>query len=303
MTRTVLCVHEAADTRALFADAVRAEGGVALETDPAGAHALLGEAEVILAGDQPDFVLGARLAAERPAAPRIITVPAGLAAGDWMELVTRVHPWAVLDEPIELERLAALVRQALAELPAERTEELRLPPVRVDFTRLVHDPLTGADSYHYLRMRLEEEVERAERYGRPLSLVLVDVDDLRALNDRHGRAVGDRALREVAHALQGGLRAADRVGRWAGGGFAVILPETVAGAALGAADRLRADIAVRRWPLHQSDGGRSRLRLTVSCGVAATPREGATVAGLVERADRALLRAKQGGRNRSVADG
>jgi diguanylate cyclase (GGDEF)-like protein len=174
-----------------------------------------------------------------------------------------------------------------------------------DFAGLVADHLTGADGYQYLALRLEEELERAVRYGRPLSLALVDLDDLRGINDRYGRSAGDFALQQIAAALVAGARAVDRVGRWAGGGFALVLPETAGGAAYGIAERLRADVAARRLST-TLDNGRalSRLRVTVSCGVACTVHDGVSrPATLLARADGALWRAKQGGRNRSVVDG
>jgi diguanylate cyclase (GGDEF)-like protein len=97
----------------------------------------------------------------------------------------------------------------------------------------------------------------------------------------------------------------DRVGRWAGGTFALVLPETTAGASLGIAERLRTDIAARRLigVIPGEFRVPPRLRLTVSCGIASTVKEGAPrPQSLIARADAALFRAKNGGRNRSSAD-
>jgi diguanylate cyclase (GGDEF)-like protein len=170
-----------------------------------------------------------------------------------------------------------------------------------DFDRLVTDPLTGAFGYHYFRLRLEEEEERALRYSRPLALMLVDVDGLRGINDRHGRAAGDLALQQVAAILSGGARDVDRLGRWSGGSFALLLPETGVGAAYGLAERLRADIAARRFTALEAEGARAldRMRVTVCCGVAAVTK----ARHLIGRADEALWRAKLSGRNRSVVHG
>src|SRR6185437_7727077 len=119
-----------------------------------------------------------------------------------------------------------------------------------DFERITTDRLTGALGYHYLRLRLDEELERAARYGRP---------------------AGDFLLTQVAAVLMGGARMVDRVGRWAGGTFAMVLPETGAGAAFGLAERMRADLAARRFGGATLPGARplAGLRITVSCGVAA----------------------------------
>jgi len=166
-----------------------------------------------------------------------------------------------------------------------------------DFLQLTTDALSGADSYRYLRLRLDEEIARATRYQRALSLVLVDVDDLRGLNDRHGRRRADLALAELVGMVRSGARAVDRVGRWAGGAFALVLPETGLGAAHGVSERLRSDIAARRF---LASSGRP-LRLTVCCGVASMPLGAALVdESVVARADRALFRAKLAGRDHST---
>jgi diguanylate cyclase (GGDEF)-like protein len=170
-----------------------------------------------------------------------------------------------------------------------------------DFDRLVTDPLTGVFGYHYFRLRLDEEHERALLYTRPLALVLVDLDDLRGVNDRFGRAAGDLALQQVAQVISGSARAVDRIGRWSGGSLAVLLPETGVGPAYGLAERLRTEVAARRFGELEVEGARQlgRLHVTVCCGVASL-RQGRN---LVARADDALWRAKTGGRNRSVVHG
>jgi diguanylate cyclase (GGDEF)-like protein len=177
-------------------------------------------------------------------------------------------------------------------------------PTPPDFEALTRDRLTGALTWHYFRLRLVEELERAARYTRALSLLLVDIDDLRGLNDRLGRAAGDFALLQVAQSLITGARSVDCVGRWSGGGFALLLPETAVGAAYGLAERLRADLAARRLPAPQQLLHPSRpLRVTMSCGVASLYKDGAARPdSLVARADQALWRSKLGGRNRSIVD-
>lgn len=173
-----------------------------------------------------------------------------------------------------------------------------------DFDVVTRDRLTGAEAYHYFRLRLDEELERAGRYQRALSLVLIDVDDLRGVNDRLGRAAGDFALSQVAQSLTTGARSVDHIGRWAGGAFAMLLPETAAGAAYGLAERLRADLAARRLPAPPMVvRPHVNLRVTLCCGVASLYKDGGALpATLIARADRALWRAKSGGRNRSVID-
>src|SRR5262249_11511776 len=154
---------------------------------------------------------------------------AGLRAAELLVLVERTHPWAILQAPLDRDRLAAALRDALASAmegpPTELTQRFVRPPAP-SFEKLISDPLTGVEGYHHLRWRLDEELEPAARYSRPLPLALIDLDDLRGLNDRHGREVGDWALKQVAAAVLSSARPLDRVGRWAGGLFALILPET-----------------------------------------------------------------------------
>jgi diguanylate cyclase (GGDEF)-like protein len=177
-------------------------------------------------------------------------------------------------------------------------------PAPRDFEALTRDRLTSALSWHYFRLKMDEELARAARYSRALSLALLDVDDLRGLNDRLGRATGDFVLAHVAQSILSGARSVDCVGRWSGGGFALLLPETAVGAAYGLAERLRADLAARRLSappqlLHSA----RPLRVTVSCGVASLHQDGvAKPQSLGARADHALWRAKLGGRNRSVVE-
>jgi diguanylate cyclase (GGDEF)-like protein len=295
-------------------EAVREVGGDPVEAGQKAVHRLARAAQVVLAGGEEGVELLARLAIDRPSLLRVVVVDGQLPPAELLSVIDRAHPWAVIPDPFEPQRLHAALRDALATstegLPiGDQTQRIVRPSAAPDFERLVSDGLTGADNYYYLRLRLDEELERASRYTRPLSFVLVDVDDLRGINDRYGRGVGDFVLKQVAGGLHAGARAVDRVGRWAGGTFALLLPETAAGAAYGIAERLRADVAARRFQEPAPTSGEwqkipPRLRLTVSCGVASTLRDGASrPQSLLARADAALWRAKQGGRNRSVVDG
>jgi mutator protein MutT len=203
--------------------------------------------------------------------------------------------------PVELTRYEVL--PADVELVARIARAGRVDPApapRTTFDGLTRDPATGCLKPHFLRLRLDEELDRAQRYARPLALLFADIDDLSALNDRYGRAAGDAALGQLAALMIQNARAVDRVGRLAAGGFVLILPETPAGAAYGIAERLRADVAARRF----AGGLRHKaLRCTVSCGVAAMRGQVAGEAqGLLGRADAALWRAKLAGRNRTVVD-
>ncbi|TVR88388.1 MAG: sensor domain-containing diguanylate cyclase [Trueperaceae bacterium] len=153
----------------------------------------------------------------------------------------------------------------------------------------IFDTLTRIPNRRGLDVRLAEEFVRAERYGSALSVLLLDIDHFKAVNDEHGHDVGDAALRQVAHLLQEACRGPDFVGRWGGEEFMMILPETDTAAATDVASRVRARIADETFA--------SISGLTVSIGVASFE-PGTTTDALFRRVDRALYAAKRNGRNR-----
>src|SRR5204862_1518345 len=105
------------------------------------------------------------------------------------------------------------------------------------------DPLTGLANYRSLAESLEREIERARRYGQPLSLITLDLDHLKTINDEHGHDAGDHAIRLVAQVLKGAVRSFEIVARQGGDEFAVLLPNTNAPEAARLAKRLRAEVA------------------------------------------------------------
>ncbi len=156
----------------------------------------------------------------------------------------------------------------------------------------IRDGLTGLYNYRYFWEMLNQQVGQSRRYGWPLSLLFLDLDDFKGVNDSWGHQVGDEVLKAVAAFLQQEVRQADLLCRYGGEEFVILLPQTTPEQALVMAERLRAGIA--DLPLDLS--GRE-LRVTVSIGVAGLA-EGADGAALVNAADRAMYRAKQAGKNR-----
>lgn len=160
------------------------------------------------------------------------------------------------------------------------------------------DELTGVMNRRGFQLDLETELERATRYGRPLALVLLDVDHFKTVNDTYGHPAGDVVLRAVADEMGDAVRGVDRVGRWGGEEFAILLPETVRADAEHVAERV-ARVIRRRVVIAEGE----TIRVTASLGVAIydPARHGSVSATeLVERADRALYEAKQTGRDRVV---
>jgi diguanylate cyclase (GGDEF)-like protein len=160
--------------------------------------------------------------------------------------------------------------------------------------RAYTDDLTGLANRRRFLEQAEEELARVQRYGTALSLVMLDIDRFKQVNDHHGHKVGDLVLQHLAQVCRTVLRDVDVVGRIGGEEFAVLLPHTGCAAALDAAERLRAALAESRVAL----GDGRELLFTVSMGVA-TLCEGCTgIDALLIAADRALYQAKAGGRNR-----
>lgn len=153
----------------------------------------------------------------------------------------------------------------------------------------ITDHLTGLYNSRHLFTVLERELERARRYGHPLSLIMLDADCLKQVNDRLGHQHGDQFLRKIGRILKESLRSSDWAFRYAGDEFAVILPLTTPADASVLGERLRKSIAEVDLP---------GLEPTFSVGVAAFPTHALTVEALVGAADAALYASKRGGKNR-----
>ena len=161
------------------------------------------------------------------------------------------------------------------------------------------DQLTGLLNRREFDRILEEEAERARRFGHPFALVMVDVDHFKGINDAHGHPVGDVVLREVAKRLSDQVRTVDRVARFGGEEFAIVVMESDRAAALETAQRICA--AVQGVPVLAHD--MLPLMVTVSAGVASLPQDAGTPEALIAAADKALYAAKAAGRNCAVGFG
>jgi diguanylate cyclase (GGDEF)-like protein len=162
----------------------------------------------------------------------------------------------------------------------------------------ITDHLTGVYNRRYLQRRLQEEFERARRYGQPLSILLLDIDHFKRINDERGHAVGDLALRHFGTLCLNAVRAIDVVARYGGEELLVIAPHTAAAQAMLLAERLRQQVESSVLVVESEPSLRHELRFTVSVGVASLAAEDSNSGALFERADRALYCAKSSGRNR-----
>ncbi|OAN54194.1 hypothetical protein A6A05_09095 [Magnetospirillum moscoviense] len=159
------------------------------------------------------------------------------------------------------------------------------------------DPLTGAHNRRNILSLTSNEMERCLRYGHEMSVLMLDVDVFKMINDRHGHATGDDALKALVATCKDSLRDIDAIGRMGGEEFAIMLPETGLSGALEVAERLRGNIEALRLKL--ADGG--AIGITASIGLTTCRPEDVAVDILLNRADQALYRAKEAGRNRVEA--
>lgn len=155
------------------------------------------------------------------------------------------------------------------------------------------DGMTGLHNRRHFMKLAEAEWGRFQRHGRPLSLLMLDVDYFKSINDRFGHYVGDQVVAQIAALCREGRRVSDVVARIGGEEFALLLPETTAQAAYAVAERLRRDVELS--PLLSNSNG---LAVTVSIGVAEAGPDMSGIIGLMKDADRALYEAKGAGRNR-----
>jgi len=160
----------------------------------------------------------------------------------------------------------------------------------------ITDGLTGAYNHRHFRTRLDEEFNRAKRYGTPLSCIMMDVDHFKHINDAFGHAQGDKVLCEITVVIKNNVRQIDIVARYGGEEFVVLLPNTDKEGVFIEAERLRE--AVKAYRCSSKD---SRIPVTISLGVSTFPSHGiVSVDDLVGKADNAMYEAKRTGRDKTV---
>ena len=203
------------------------------------------------------------------------------------------------DEPLltqeDVEFADAVIRAAVASIQrAQMIETAKADNARLE--ALAHtDPLTQTLNRRALTVRLTAELERARRYDSVLTLLMLDLDHFKKVNDTHGHLVGDEVLREVALLLQNAVRSVDVVARYGGEEFVIVLPETAEEGGVVFADRIRERVEAEVF----GQAEKVKLKLTASIGVANYPSPRVeSVEDLFARADAALYRAKADGRNR-----
>ncbi len=199
-----------------------------------------------------------------------------------------------LGEPVDL-RVALVSYFVQVNRKLQNPKVIELKVFEETHASAYRDELTGLLNYRAFMEALTRELARAEREGRPLSLLMCDIDDFKLYNDRLGHEAGNEALAIIARLLASAVRGSDMAARYGGEEFALILPSTGKAGALEVAERARKSVASYRFP-----GGRDQpgSRLTVSIGAAAYPVDARDAKELLRRADLALYLAKTSGKNR-----
>ena len=173
-----------------------------------------------------------------------------------------------------------------------------------DFRSLAYsDAMTGLDNFRQFEENLADEMARAERYSRPLSLILLDIDHFKSFNDTRGHPAGDALLGQLGVVLRNALRNVDRPARYGGEEFVILCPETGAGEVRLIAERIRRSVSETPFVLpsqnsSQNNGqGSDTARVTISLGCATFPDDARAARDLIKKADIALYSAKASGRN------
>lgn len=188
---------------------------------------------------------------------------------------------------------------AVDELLGQLAEQLGLAIANLQLretlrTQSLRDPLTGLFNRRYLEESLARELQRCERRGLPLSVLMLDVDHFKRFNDTHGHAAGDALLGQVGRQIQGGVRAEDIACRYGGEEFTVVMPELDAAGAVARAEQIRRAVELATV----QHLGQQLGPVTMSIGIATFPGDGTTPELLLQMADATLYRAKAEGRNR-----
>lgn len=242
---------------------------------------------LVLAFDTLVFVTGGF--AEHPAYLEI------LLSGVLGKLAAAVVYSIVLSLYLPRARRDAVGRPGLGDLFQVLTYRQRYEQLRAQAAR---DPLTGLYNRGFCDEMLQRQIALSRRAAAPLTVMIADIDHFKRVNDTHGHAEGDRALRVVAKALTGAARSSDIVCRYGGEEFCLILPSTTVDSAALLAARIREEVpaACRR---ENVNGG---ARLTITIGLAAFPADGTDAEPLLRVADQRLYRGKEAGRDRVVAN-
>ncbi len=274
---------------------------VDVEADPSAAlfRAAEGNYDLLIVSLGLENFDGLRLCSQMRSLDRTRNVPIlAIAEADNNTRLVRALEIGVNDylvRPIDKNELSARVRTQIKR--KRYTERLR-DNVQMSIEMAITDALTGLFNRRYMESHLNTLVEQGAVRGKPLTVLVLDIDFFKSINDTHGHDAGDDVLREFALRIKKSIRGIDLACRYGGEEFVVVMPETDLGVATMVAERLRRRIATEGFPIQQ--GARS-IEVTISIGISELRGED-TAATFLKRADQALYRAKRDGRNRVVPE-
>ncbi|HZD88583.1 MAG TPA: PleD family two-component system response regulator [Pseudolabrys sp.] len=298
----ILIVDDRKSSYERLVTTLTAEHAVDVETEPSEAlfHAAEGDYDLMIVSLGLQNFDGLRLCSQVRSLERTRNLPIlAVAEPDNNQRLLRGLEIGVNDyliRPIDRNELLARARTQIKK--KRYTERLR-DNMQASIEMAITDALTGLHNRRYMETHLGTLVEQAAARGKPIAVLVLDIDFFKSVNDTYGHDAGDDVLREFAIRLRKSIRNIDLACRYGGEEFVVVMPETDMGVATMVAERLRRRIAVEPFPIQQE---MRLLDVTISVGIAALQRPDDSAATILKRADQALYRAKRDGRNRVVPD-
>jgi two-component system, cell cycle response regulator len=298
----VLIVDDRASSYERIVATLAAEHTVEVEENPNDAlfRAAEGHYELVIVSLGLQHFDGLRLCSQLRSLERTRNLPIlAVAEADNNARLVRGLEIGVNDyllRPIDKNELLARARTQIKK--KRYTERLR-DNVQMSIEMAITDALTGLFNRRYMEMHLATLVEQSANRGKPIAVLILDIDYFKAINDGHGHDAGDDVLREFSLRVRKAIRNIDLACRYGGEEFVIVMPETDMGVATMVAERLRRLIANEPFAIEQ---GMRLLDVTISIGIAALVNPTDTAAAMLKRADQALYRAKRDGRNRVVPD-
>jgi two-component system cell cycle response regulator len=277
------------------------EHTVDVETNPSEAlfHAAEGNYDLLIVSLSLENFDGLRLCSQARSLERTRALPIlAISDADNNSRLLRGLEIGVNDyllQPVDKNELMARTRTQIRK--RRYTDHLR-DNVQNSIEMAVTDVLTGLHNRRYMETHLATLAEQAASRGKPLALMMLDIDYFKAINDNYGHDAGDDVLREFAVRIRKSIRGIDLACRYGGEEFVIVMPETDLHVAGMVAERLRRSIAGEPFTVSK---GVKRIEVTISIGLSTLELKGEAVADVLKRADTALYRAKHDGRNRVVA--
>jgi two-component system cell cycle response regulator len=266
------------------------------------------EALVRVRGGDPDLIVvslglrgfdGLRLCSQLRSLPEGRNVPilVLVSDGDRRKLTQALEMGVndYLTRPVDKNELVARVR---TQLRKKRYSDRLRYNVQLSLEMAITDQLTGLHNRRYMGRHLDTLIANAEKSGRPIAFLILDIDHFKSVNDSYGHDIGDEVLREFAGRISANVRGIDLACRYGGEEFVVVMPETDMDLASTVAERLRRSVEATPFAISRAP---HKLQVTISIGIASSQSGGDTPDALLHRADQALYRAKREGRNRVIA--